>query len=62
MSDDIGRKVVVQVNMTTRLLADIDEIAEREKGPDDAKPNRSRVIRRLLTERIAGTSTPPPRS
>lgn len=59
MSDDIGRKVVVQVNMTTRLLADVDKIAEREQGTDDAKPNRSRVIRRYVAEGIAREPTPP---
>jgi metal-responsive CopG/Arc/MetJ family transcriptional regulator len=53
MSVDTGRKVVVQVSMTQRLLDKLDAIAERGKDPDEKKGNRSKLIRSFVAEGIA---------
>ncbi len=51
MSDDV-ETTVVQVSIDGALLAKINAMAERERAVDEAKPNRSRTVRRLLRRGI----------
>ncbi len=51
MSVNVGRKTLVPVLMTEKLVDKIDAIATRE-AETGAKPNRSRVIRRFVSEGI----------
>jgi metal-responsive CopG/Arc/MetJ family transcriptional regulator len=51
MNVDLGRKVPVQVMLTTRLLDKIDAIAANDTKKGD-EANRSRTMRELLGEAI----------
>ena len=42
----------IQVPMPAALLGKVDAMAEREREADEAKPNRSRTIRRLIRKGI----------
>jgi Arc/MetJ-type ribon-helix-helix transcriptional regulator len=50
MNYNIGRKVPVAVVFTLRLLDRIDEQAAKESSGKGCEPNRSEVIRRLVSE------------
>ena len=47
MSDDPELRRI-QVPMTDTMIAELDAMAERERQPDETRPNRARTIRRLI--------------